>query len=370
MDNIIIDGVLFESGMAVSCCIEGDYVEGHLYIRGNRMWICHDNPSHDGDTSEELFGHRYSWVFHYRPESGRFSDAISNLACLEINNIKFKQVGIEESLMQHLSFFLTKKQISFIFKSKTKPFEFYKRFRRSEKTGYIILEGETTTKSGDTQTKKTEIKFSRFLKKTDDAIKELSGNSIFKNDHEIEKAYNSYVATGQDSFFELVFVSGEDIRYGYDSKNYSKISSGTLQKSCMSDKFGCIKIYEKNPDKIQLAILKSVEGIEARCLIWTLEDDKKYFDRIYYTKDWCESLMKNKLIAAGYVSIQDSLPSLRTASVTLSESAFLEYPYIDTFRYRRKNTNQFFAAYNTSDLTAGSYDVFIHTTGSVASLTV
>ena len=134
----------------------------------------------------------------------------------------------------------------------------------------------------------------------------------------------------------------------------------------MNDDFEFLEIYKAN-SCCKLAILKSKSGIEARCFVWQIED-KYYFDRIYSTLDWIETYMKQVLIAEGIIELR-SLPFLK---ITLSKKSFSSFPYIDSFRFHHRGTNDFYyiGDESTSRLPKGNYRVFNRTDGSYSTTNI
>lgn len=81
-------------------------------------------------------------------------------------------------------------------------------------------------------------------------------------------------------------VTGEEIRYWYANTHYAKTQySSTLWNSCMSapGTGKVLNLYCENPQKIALCIyLNENDQLQARALIWNLDDGRVYMDRIYY----------------------------------------------------------------------------------------
>lgn len=360
---IKIGNFTFYPGQAISCSIEGDFIEGHIHIEDGRLWICHDNRSHDGDESPERWGHRYSWTFNVTT-SGRLSDAVSDLTPLD--GVEFKDFTIDSKLKDTLARFLKTKTIHLLFYSNVKPFEIYNSAQLSDKTGFITLLGASKRPDGTECTKKTDIKFSRFCKKVSDALE----NKIFQDDQEVEKVYNNFVAIQEGSFYKLEIVSGEDIKRGYTSANYASLSCGTLHKSCMTEKFDFLDIYTKNPNQVQLAILSSPNGIEARCIIWSTSKSEKIFDRVYYTHEWCEKILADKLKEMSYLCVNEELSKRYFIDVVLENYEFEKYPYIDNFKFRMDGSNRLHAIDSTSRLEKGRYHIYTATNGSYSNTNI
>lgn len=334
------NGQTFTPGTLVTCVIQDSIINGHIHIEKNRMWICHDSPKLDGDPSPNKWGHQYSWTFSVLL-SGRLSDEVYDLKSLG-NLPPYKEVSFDNRYSKRdsqtyrwLSQVLSRHDLVYAFNFKVRPFEEFDNVYASEKPGFIKLSGVVNTKNGKFP-KEVEIKLSRYLKKVSDEIynyqfKNKSESPVYRlfTDSQIEKIYNSFVALQSGSFFKLKIVQGKDINYGYTGSNYTKVNSSTLHKSCMTDQLSFLSLYRQN-DNISLAILESENGIEARSLIWESVDGTKYFDRIYYSADWIEKVLADKLKEQGYINVREICENV---IVELKNVNFSEYPYIDSFNH-------------------------------------
>lgn len=128
----------------------------------------------------------------------------------------------------------------------------------------------------------------------------------------------------------------------------------------MSNKIDFLDIYRNN-ENCKLAVLESGSGVEARCLVWE-EGDVTYFDRIYYTYDWIAKSLEKKLTDMGFANIK----SKTLTKITLSNWNFEYYPYIDSFRFQLKGTNDFYQTTDLNNLPKGEYRVYCQTGGSFA----
>lgn len=354
---ITINGLVFTQGHAVNCEIKKTPITGAIYIQNQtRAWICHNNPEFIGDPAPDRFGFLYSWVFN--PES--LHTDVTNIKYLFSDELEYKSNFIDADIAYIIEQLIDRKKFQTCFYAKLKPFENYTEVLASTKIGYIVLRGSFS--NGDRKTfKRVEIKLSRYLKKMSDAyvdFQKSKGKSVqpIFSDAEIEKIHNKFVGISSGEDFKLEFLTGQDIDRGYMSSNYAK-QSGTLAKSCMSDKIEFLDIYRKNKN-CSLAVLKVADLIDARCLIWEI-GDVKYFDRIYYTNDWIVQTMRKKLEDSGYVSITDIED---TIEIILEENDFGKYPYIDTFRYQLEGTNRFFNQL-TNKSSKGLYKCYGSTSG-------
>ena len=98
-------------------------------------------------------------------------------------------------------------------------------------------------------------------------------------------------------------VSGKDISFWYDSKNY-EINKGTLGSSCMGKEecsfYNFFKIYEDNPDVCKLAIIKNGD----KYIVIDLENEK------IYEVDSDKGFTENELVKTWYSLIRNNKISL------------------------------------------------------------
>lgn len=156
-----------------------------------------------------------------------------------------------------------------------------------------------------------------------------------------------------DKFSYFEEVKGEAIGHWYNYRNYLT-RSGTIGNSCMSNvPESYFDIYMSNTDICSLVILKSQESedkIVGRALLWTLQDGKKFMDRIYTIKesdiqlfrDWAKengwyyktyngSSASNNAIAPDGSNVQLDL------TVNIRPGKYENYPYLDTLKYWDSN---------------------------------
>ena len=134
-------------------------------------------------------------------------------------------------------------------------------------------------------------------------------------------------------------VTGKDILDSYNCKNYDKlekVSGGSLEYSCMrfeqAQKY--LGIYTSNPKQVSCLTLFNPDNnkIQGRALVWTLDNGKKYMDRVYAL---------SKEITAQFINYADENNLQRSASdnVTLENKGDYDYyPYMDTFHYYTPDT--------------------------------
>ena len=214
-------------------------------------------------------------------------------------------------------------------------------------------EGSSTYKIW--KTSRNNIKIGRLVR----AILTASGEKF--TDKEIEDFVNQYKATYDlmaNALIRFDVVSGSDIAYWYNSKNYADEEAGTLGNSCMAnvdDEY--FDIYCENPEVCQLVILfdengEMVDGgyrsskIVGRCLLWTDSTGRKLMDRIYTNKDSDVELFKEYGKKNGFwwkkqqdsdniYTMQNGTESKDSGTIIikLKKTSFDSYPYLDTFFY-------------------------------------
>lgn len=149
---------------------------------------------------------------------------------------------------------------------------------------------------------------------------------------QIEEFSNVYKATydGIDNLPDFVILKGDDIKWGYLESNYSE-GSGTLANSCMRYPH-CqtyFDIYTDNEDVCSLLVLKdSNNKVKGRALLWKLEDNDLYMDRIYTANDSDKYLFVEWADENNYRKYSSDYNS---KTVKVGESSYSKYPYMDTF---------------------------------------
>ena len=195
--------------------------------------------------------------------------------------------------------------------------------------------------------KRSEIKIGRFAKRL------LDKAGIQTTDKDIEVFVNDFKSEFKiikGDFNDLVIVSGEDIKFGYDGDNYDVGEGGSLLGSCMRHK-KCQKyldIYTRNPNQVSLIILKSKERVRGRALLWTDVQGRKFMDRVYTIADSDIVLFTKFAERNGFLYKQEQDNSEYT-NIICPDGSILEdgkilvdleshgefsyYPYLDTLKY-------------------------------------
>jgi hypothetical protein len=317
---------LFESGTPISCTIKGitiDRARVHFFDETKsviKAWICHNNYDFDGDESPNRYGYSYSWCFHVSKDE-ELTDEVRDLKPLLTGVDLKKNVKILPELLFFIKEFSEQNKCDYspLFIYKFDLFDEFNQYEIDDLEGFITLKNERKT---------IQVKISRFIRQVGIKFNEIVNSQLIKvdiSDKQIEMLFNKFVAF-QKQNQNLEFYSSEEILKGYKKENYFG-TSGVIHNSCMSDKLEFLQIYTQNPNQVQLAVICIQQKIAARTLVWTATDGKKYHDRIYYTNDWLENLMKTKLNKLGIQTIKESGFKI----VQLDKWDFKKYPYIDNF---------------------------------------
>lgn len=176
----------------------------------------------------------------------------------------------------------------------------------------------------------TKIKIGRFLKK-------IHNFTALEMQNFTDKFKGFIKLKTETSRFSI--VDGEDIRKYYSEDNFC-YKKGQLGESCMRYR-KCqeyLNIYVENPDICKLLILKgyNTDNIVGRAIIWTLDDGRKYLDRVYTNLDsdmpFFEEYAKTLGCFTSYSIINYSHKYIEL-KIKPKNRKFEMYPYMDTFRY-------------------------------------
>ena len=210
---------------------------------------------------------------------------------------------------------------------------------------------------GSTSNRKGEVKLGRFINKFLSAIGKTYPAAT------IEKLVNMYQAevlliNNALNYFKV--VEGEFIRKWYHENMYESSNGGQLANSCMRypkcQDF--LDIYVQNPQVCKLLIFTPNDGkLSGRALLWTLENGKKYMDRVYTNKDSYDNLFVK------WCKENDYTKGIESSSVVKVNAGDYElYPYMDTFIYydadegKLSNSQIFQRPYAQLDETEGEPD--------------
>jgi hypothetical protein len=207
-------------------------------------------------------------------------------------------------------------------------------------------------------------------------MRTVGETSFLDKDYEaFVNLFKSTIDKLNDKFSYFEVVKGDDIHYWYDSSRYYE-RRGTLGSSCMSSaNASWLEIYTANPEQVNLVIFKSQDDdtkIVGRAILWTLDDGKKFIDRIYTINDsdvnlFREFAKENGWYSKKYNSSTDSGEAIApdggivdlNLTVTLSKKSYSHYPYLDTLKYFKEGrgiiSNNDSGDYITLEDTGGGY---------------
>ena len=147
-------------------------------------------------------------------------------------------------------------------------------------------------------------------------------------DYEVKNLI-SHLQKGDTS--QLKVVSGNDILWVYNCKNYDE---GTPNMgSCMagedSQKF--LEIYTKNPNQVSCLVLINPENnkIRGRALIWTTTNGIRIMDRIYTTNDEYDKSFNTYAEDNGISTNNSGIHEVKLDN----GGEYAHYPYMDTFNF-------------------------------------
>lgn len=168
-------------------------------------------------------------------------------------------------------------------------------------------------------------------------------NNKHITDTQIEKFVNSYKAKYDEHYkvqsdYELKIVSGEEIKKWYLRDNYygHESDGGELWKSCMKHST-CQRffdIYINNSNKISLVVLTKSSKVIARALLWNINPNTVYLDRIYGYRKSDEHLLKKIVINDKYKSkkvLSYDTDNINDIKISVSIKNIEYFPYLDSF---------------------------------------
>lgn len=127
---------------------------------------------------------------------------------------------------------------------------------------------------------------------------------------------------------QLKMVEGDDILKAYHCANYDE---GETMGSCM--RFDAaqeyLKIYTDNPNEVKCLVLLNPENdkVRGRALIWHMDNDQYFMDRIYTTNKEFNTFFNN-------YAEENGISKRPNSTVTLENGGEYDtYPYMDTFDY-------------------------------------
>ena len=166
-------------------------------------------------------------------------------------------------------------------------------------------------------------------------------------DAQIEDFVNELKAVQDNSKEKIELVSGEEIAKWYKSENC--YSGGSLSNSCMKDK-DFFDIYTKNPETVNLLIMKSGDKIVARALVWKIKNTNPqlgftyFMDRVYTVKDHQAKVMMAFAEKKGWAYRTPGTSNWNKSliyqgkkhqdvkmCVQIKKLKYEKYPYMDTF---------------------------------------
>jgi len=165
----------------------------------------------------------------------------------------------------------------------------------------------------------------------------LLSNGVKIPDQEIEVFVNGFraiIAVMNNAFSRFDIVEGDDLGFWYNEKNYED-RRGSLGSSCQAvGRLDWLEIYIKNPDTVQLVILRSEKNwdkITGRALLWKLTGDAGYMmDFTYVIRDQDAKLFREFAAFSNWKMFDSVLFPHETFVADIKPIEFKAYPSVDT----------------------------------------
>lgn len=165
----------------------------------------------------------------------------------------------------------------------------------------------------------------------------------YVDDKEWEIFSNRFLVDHNDTM-KLELVDGQDIARFYHEDNMTRLKVVyPLRGSCMRYP-SCqpyLELYTQNPNQVQMLVALDSEGdVEARALIWKLDNGETFMDRIYgdniaievfrtYARQHNMPYRKENTYTYPSMMVVDGQPRRRARSVTI-EHVPDKFPFCDT----------------------------------------
>ncbi len=229
-----------------------------------------------------------------------------------------KEIKVGDNLTKKLNMIntpLSKKLLAFLNSDKIKDdanVEYVDYDKKNEKLitlGYTDINGNT---------KERLFKINKLLNYLGSDIKDIK-------DYEIEDLIG-HLKSADTS--QLKMVEGDDILKAYHCENYE---NDETMGSCMRFDYAqeYLKIYTDNPNNVKCLVLLNPETnkVRGRALIWHMDNDQYFMDRIYTTNKEFNTYFNN-------YAEENGISKSANSTVTLENGGEYDtYPYMDTFHY-------------------------------------
>lgn len=305
--------------------------------------------------------------------SNKFHNYLSNMISIEkINKGSYENISkIFEMYytLQNFSFIdITDKEDTISFTNVGRIFKYYKTIEPNLNTqrfnDYINAEIKIYKCIPYIKNYKGAWNIGRYEMKIGKFVKRMLPNLSDKSIEIFVNKYKALYKLKQNPRLEI--VKGISIKKWYNQDNYlytrqDKEGLGTLGKSCMRYGYDFFDLYTENEDVCSLLILKSEDEtkIIGRALIWKLEDNNYYMDRIYTHFDSDTYIFFNYAKERGWLTYTELYNTTNKLNISLQKSEFKKYPYMDTFCYLDIDNKYLYSYYKRSAVslrnTDGSY---------------
>ncbi len=197
-------------------------------------------------------------------------------------------------------------------------------------------------------------------------IRKLFSNRAlrFFKDADFEAFANQYKSKFNDDGYKFELLANDKIKDVYDMRINS--GDGSLNGSCMNGDSDCLDIYHHCKQLRILTLVNRSGRLCGRALVWQLEDDIVFMDRIYVSHDfmydkfleyaadqkwWRKRYFKTYSNKLDFIN-SDGGEVYREFTVS-TPTDWDRYPYIDTFQYGEdgllSNRDRYIYTYSNTD---------------------
>ena len=245
-----------------------------------------------------------------------------------------KEIKVGDNLTKKLNKIntpLSKKILGFLNSNKIKDDANVEYVDYDKKNEKLITLGY---KDRDGNTKERLLKINKLLNYLGSDIGDIKGYEVEELISHLQKADTS----------QLKLVDGEDILKAYHCDNYE---DGETMGSCMRHDYAqeYLEIYTENPNEVKCLVLLNPETkkVRGRALIWHMDNDQQFMDRIYTINKEYEKYFHN-------YAEENNISRSAKSTVTLENGGEYDtYPYMDKFQYYQPSTGTLSADNESGD---------------------
>lgn len=303
------------------------------------VWLCYDTEKEEymGTLSPEMFGRKASWfipgsetgelilsgcITLYRPSvPGRklLRDRVTLIRCLAKALPKAEDLGVGDVLARIIRRIRRDENGHFLSYSQEHP----------DKVSYAASPEHRFSNASRTYTT-----LGRYIRRSlGVSAEELSDDNLMHVTRDVF-AHLDVVRYGDMNDRVQTFTGDKIVEVYREGVGYPTCITG--------NRADVTKVFAANPDKCSVLIYRSSDGKQSRALLWTLDDGRKFLDRIYPNDGahvnelvlWAGRngiLTRNDQFAQPSAIDKIGHPEHLTVTVKHAETGLI--PYLDTFRW-------------------------------------